>query len=58
MVALIAVAGILGVFSARGFVTGIRREPGERATAWEWLLGAGVGVLVGVMVASLLRGMF
>lgn len=52
------IGGIVGVFTARGFVSGIRRDAWETATLSEWLIGAGVGLLTAVMVAVLIRSMF
>ena len=50
------IGGIVSVLTTRGFVSGIKRETWERPSFSEWLLGAGVGLLTGVMVATLLRG--
>jgi hypothetical protein len=46
---------ILGCTSTVGFVRSIRREEGTRATVIEWVLSAGVGVLVGAGALALLR---
>jgi hypothetical protein len=45
----------LGSVSTFGFVHSIRRDEGTRANMIEWMLSAGIGVLVGAAAFSLLR---
>lgn len=46
---------VLGSVSTVGFLRSIRREEGTRANLIEWVLSAGVGVLIGAAAFSLLR---